>query len=318
MSQYSKIPVNAKGIIAGASSDAAIQPAANSSFRCTDLFVYSYGWWNTAGNATSDCNRFSICFMHHLQQLMESAPAAFPRFASGVSSLAVDLHWPSLLSENQSAARTFLDTGSFFSMQHRADDVGAHAGYSLLRAIIGECQRQPSLRVHLIGHSFGCRVLCSALQRLTSDSAAINTLSRLETRLSLVLLQAAADADSLAPGRVYGAILEAVPNLRVLVSKSDHDRVLGKWYPTAQRLAHLLVDPQRALGSVGPMGIARTSFAFLPGTSPVALLKKNFVVADLTTLHRVRVAMGAPDDSFSGQHTDINVPEVYELVARFL
>jgi hypothetical protein len=45
-----------------------------------------------------------------------------------------------MMSEDQQSVANFLEATSFFTMQQRADSVGRHAGYSLLRLMV---ERQP-------------------------------------------------------------------------------------------------------------------------------------------------------------------------------
>src|SRR5262249_10822145 len=157
-----------------------------------------HGWWNAASNAASEYNIFSIGFAQVLQSLVLRSPDQVPKFGGAFSPLALAVHWPSMLSDDQSSVVNFLEATSFFTMEHRADDVGQHAGYSLLRLLIEARAGKQPLRFNLIGHSFGCRVLCSALEALADDDATLGAAKAMNAVFNVVLLQAAADTDSLA------------------------------------------------------------------------------------------------------------------------
>src|SRR4029077_20322223 len=187
-------------------------------FAFTDVFVYSHGWWNTASSASAEYNVFSIGFAKTLQGLASANPSQCPKFGGAFSPLALAIHWPSMLSEDQSSVVNFLQATSFFTMQQRADSVGRHAGYSLLRLMIEQQRNDRPFRFNLIGHSFGCRVLCSALEALAEDADTLKKSA--ENAFNVVLLQAATDTDSLAPGQLYGKIQQAFGSLRLLVTTS--------------------------------------------------------------------------------------------------
>jgi hypothetical protein len=171
----------------------------------------------------------------------------------------------------------------------------------------------------MIGHSFGCRVVCSALQALTQDPATLGAAKTMNAVFNVVLLQAAADTDSLATGRAYGNVLTSIPNLRLLATVSGNDQALGKWYPAAQKLAHLFSDPVNAMGSAGPTGDLATKVdqRLQVGPQSVPAFTGKLGVADLTPLHQSRVNVPGASQKFGGQHSDINLPEIYELIARF-
>jgi len=319
VSHFLTVPVNENGIIFDVNIDKEIQCAAANPFAFTDVFLYSHGWWNSASSAVSEYNMFSIGFAQVLQSLVQKSPDQCPRYGGAFSPLALAVHWPSMLSDDQESVVNYLEATSFFTMEHRADDVGAHAGYSLLRLLIeARAGRQP-LRFNLIGHSFGCRVVCSALQALAKDPATLGAAKTMQAIFNLVLLQAAADTDSLAPGRLYGDVLTSIPNLRVLATVSANDEALGKWYAGAQKLAHLFSDPVNAMGSVGPTGALATPVdqRLQVGPQSVPPFTGKLGVADLTPLHQSRVNVPGASEKFGGQHSDINLPEIYELIARF-
>lgn len=314
MSNFVTAPINENGIILDGDIGDILKDAMSPPFRFTDVFLYSHGWWTDATGAAVDYNRFSMGFTKQLL-LIGATPPALPHLPA--SSFATAVHWPSMLSENQISIENYAEALSFYTMAKRADIVGQHGVYSLLRMFfesLGTLAAPPSLRVHLLGHSFGCRVVCSALEQILEDAVAIPSPVTLDT----VLLQAAFNNDELEPNGLYGNVSKL--NLRLLVTRSDGDTSLGKWYPIAERLVNLFSSrPVFALGAVGPSAGTQTQFGGMgtvtvgPGfTYPAVVpITQRLVVANLSPLH------AKPGDPFSGHHSDIYHDEIYQLIAGF-
>ena len=317
MSHFLTIPINENGIILDERFKDELQTAATDPFGFTDVFLHSHGWWNTASSASAEYNIFSLGFAKALQGLVCASPAQWPKIGAAFSPLALAIHWPSMLCAHQDSVANFLEATSFFTLQQRADSVGRHAGYSLLRLMIERQKDGQPYRFNLIGHSFGCRVLCSALQALVEDAEMVARLAGNE--FNVALLQAAADTDSLAPGQLYGKIQHCIPKLRMLVTTSASDTALGKWYPEAQRIAHLFSGPVDALGSKGPSGnlTVPVDQRFDVTSAIIPTFTARMGVANLTPLHRSTAAAYAAADNWSGQHSDINQPQIYDMLARF-
>jgi hypothetical protein len=317
MSHFLTVPINENGIILDQRFKEELQTAATDPFGFTDVFLYSHGWWNTASSASAEYNIFSLCFAKALQGLVCASPAQWPKIGAAFSPLALAIHWPSMLSEDQDSVANFMEATSFFTMQQRADSVGRHAGYSLLRLMIERQKDGRPYRFNLIGHSFGCRVLCSALQALSEDSGMVARLAGNE--FNVALLQAAADTDSLAPGQLYGQVQQCIPKLRMLVTTSANDTALGKWYPEAQRIAHLFSGSVEAMGSKGPTGnlAVPVEQRFDVTSAIIPTFTERLGVANLTPLHQSTAAAYGAAGNWSGQHSDINLPQIYDMLARF-
>lgn len=118
-------------------------------------------------------------------------------------------------------------------------------------------QIRPGVKVSLIGHSFGPRIIGGAMHLLAGGEIAGKRLPAEKTKdwttqrrnpVRAVLLAAAIDAHGLAPGGRYGlgvALLD-----QILITQNGCDRAL-RWYPRLYgRGGH------EALGAVGPCGLA--------------------------------------------------------------
>ena len=117
-------------------------------------------------------------------------------------------------------------------------------------------QLRPGVKVSLIGHSFGPRIITGALHLLAGGEVAGRSLppstvaawtGGKRNPVRAVLLASAIDADWLAPGGCHGLALSLVEQM--LVTCNGCDRVL-RWYPRLYGRG----GPQ-AMGFVGPCGI---------------------------------------------------------------
>jgi len=127
-------------------------------------------------------------------------------------------------------AREVLRTLSYYEMKNRAGSIG-QAGLGPYLATVH--QRAPQLRVHLVGHSFGARLVAFALPGLSAD--AVGAASPVK---SLSLLQAAFSHFTFSPEKP-GALKDVVNRVDgpLIATHSVHDRAVGTWYPAASRLS---------------------------------------------------------------------------------
>lgn len=115
---------------------------------------------------------------------------------------------------------------------------------------------RPGVKVSLIGHSFGPRIITGALHLLAGGEVAGRGLpddtvaawkGGKRNPVRAVLLGSAVDADWLAPGHCHGLALTVAD--RMLVTCNGCDRAL-RWYPRIYGR-----DGPQAIGFVGPCGI---------------------------------------------------------------
>jgi hypothetical protein len=105
----------------------------------------------------------------------------------------------------------------------------------------------------------------------------------------------------------------------MLVTTSASDTALCKWYPEAQRIAHLFSGRVNAMGAKGPTGDLHVPVdeRFDVTSAVVPTFTGRLGVADLTPLHRSRAAAYTAANNLGGQHSDINLPQIYDMLARF-
>jgi hypothetical protein len=80
---------------------------------------------------------------------------------------------------------------------------------------------------------------------------------------------------------------------------------------------------RQALGWAGPTDETKRDFTsttfllepgFIPSAMPLMGAGSRMLVADITAVHR---ASGFPANALKGHHSDIFLPELYRLIAKF-
>ncbi|MFH9724935.1 serine-threonine protein kinase [Streptomyces sp. NPDC017254] len=129
-------------------------------------------------------------------------------------------------------AREVLRQATYYVMKKRAGQVGA----SGLGPLLGEVARAaPGLRVHLVGHSMGARLVAYALKGLPSGARPVASVTLLQGAFSHYAFAARLPHDA---GR-SGSLRDVQLRVRgpVVACYSRHDSALGVMYPLASRLA---------------------------------------------------------------------------------
>lgn len=202
---------------------------------------------------------------------------------------------------------------TFWSMKKRANQMGENYLHGFVARLMAECS---GVRVHLMGHSFGCIVMSSAL----GGPGAVAPLPRPVT--SCVLVQGAMSlwafassipfkngmegyfAKVLADGKVSGPIATTV---------STHDYAVGRLYPWAAGVAgQVAYDPRNLpqFGAIGTFGICGT-------TATQESMRASNESYSFKTGHIYNVEGSkyiAKIDGASGAHSDIAGPEVAHLI----
>jgi hypothetical protein len=213
-------------------------------------------------------------------------------------------------------AKDALRMASYYEMKARAGDIGRN-GLGPLLARLHE--RQPGLRVHLLGHSFGARLVSFALSGITSAEAS--------PVASLCLIQGAfshwsfAPRDSM-PFGTAGALSRYADRVHgpLVATFSEHDWAVGRWYPQASFLARQdneNLDPDEpdrwgGMGSDGFQGVSPAGSFDLRPTGKVYSLEAG-------SFYRVNGSAVIADTSqspFSGAHSDIRHPQIAWLAVE--
>lgn len=208
-----------------------------------------------------------------------------------------------------SGAREVLRTMSYYEMKNRAGVVGERGLGPLLGTVAPDGS---SVRVHLMGHSFGGRLVAYSLNGLPRTASGPASPVK-----SLLLLQAAFSHFAFAdptPCRAVPRGSLAATRDRVdgplLATFSAADRAVGWWYPNASMLAHQdsqsLTDLAYQWGGMGHDGFqqspAGTTLPLKGTTYPFA--KEGIYLLDANDVIK------KPLSQFSGAHSDIVHDEI--------
>lgn len=155
------------------------------------------------------------------------------------------------------AARRIANFGTYYEMKQRAGTVGRVGLAPVLRRLR---DRHPALRLHLVGHSFGGRLVTVAAHALPPGTP----------DCSLCLLQAAFSHNGL--GQSYDAaghdgafralLAEKRASGPIVITHTKNDRAVGIAYPLASRIsrdaASALGDEDDPYGGMGRNGAQHT------------------------------------------------------------
>lgn len=153
------------------------------------------------------------------------------------------------------AAKNLLNGVTYYEMKARAGTVGEKGLAPLVKRIRS---RRDGLRIHLVGHSFGGRLVTAAASALPADALA-----------SMTLLQAAFShfgfADEWKPGQpggFRGAVTNKTVSGPVLITHTANDKAVGIAYAIASRIAgenaSSVGDANDTFGGIGRNGAQKT------------------------------------------------------------
>jgi hypothetical protein len=197
-----------------------------------------------------------------------------------------------------SGIRRFLNFTTYYRMKERAGIVGTKG----VATVIDKIRRKlPQVRLHLVGHSFGGRVV-------TAAADAIGGTHKID---SLTLLQAAFSHNGLAPkfdGKTDGFFRKIVTGKKVrgpvLITCTKNDKAVGIAYPLASRLAGqnaaALGDENDVYGGIGRNGAVKTPEA-LKGALLAVQEAYDFIPGKIYNLNA---------DAFIKDHSDVCGPQV--------
>ncbi|GAA5010489.1 serine-threonine protein kinase [Streptomyces siamensis] len=212
-------------------------------------------------------------------------------------------------------AHELLRQATYYAMKRRAGTVGERG---LGRAVGHLAQTAPDVRVHLVGHSFGGRLVSFALRGLPQGVRSVKSVTLLQGAFSHYAFAARLPHDPRASGVLDGQHHRVDGPL--VCCYSHFDSALGKIYPLASRMAGdsrtatAEFGLDRLLGAKwGAMG--HDGVQAVPGTKKYALaeaLRTRLPASGCVNVDAAAVVRrgGAP----SGAHSDICHRELAQLV----
>ncbi|MCX4630731.1 MULTISPECIES: serine-threonine protein kinase [unclassified Streptomyces] len=205
-------------------------------------------------------------------------------------------------------AKELLRQATYYQMKKRAGVVGERGLGPVLAELAGH---RPALRIHLIGHSFGARVVSFALRAVPDGTRYVKSATLLQGAFSHY-----AFADRLPHDKGSGGALRGMQRRvdgPVLACHSSYDSALKVFYPLASRMAGdsagLLGFDER-WGAIGHDGVQA-----VPGAPRISLdtaLREGVPEAGCVSVDTGSVVRrGGPP---SGAHSDICHEELARLV----
>ncbi|MER7899681.1 serine-threonine protein kinase [Streptomyces sp. NPDC096046] len=257
----------------------------------------------------------------------EGVPQSAPRMFAG-SSAAVCEEFARALAEPEApgaqqgfripnpwdGAHELLRQATYYAMKRRAGTVGERG----LGRVVGLLAKAaPGVRVHLVGHSFGARLVSFALRGLPDGVRTVKSVTLLQGAFSHYAFATRLPHDARAGGVLQGQQNRVDGPL--VCCHSRHDAALGTMYPLASRMAGdsrsaAELDLGRALGAKwGAMGYG--GVRAVPGTRAYPLaeaLEATLPASGCVNVDAAAVVRrGGPP---AGAHSDILHPELARLV----
>ncbi|HEY3477885.1 MAG TPA: serine-threonine protein kinase, partial [Streptomyces sp.] len=204
-------------------------------------------------------------------------------------------------------AKELLRQATYYAMKRRAGTVGQ---LGLGPALGRLAQASHGTRVHLVGHSFGARLVSFSLRGLPASAHNVASVTLLQGAFSHYSFCGPLPFDS--KGGALNGLQHRVSG-PLVACHSSHDQALGVFYPLASRLAG---DDESLLGLGDRWGaLGHDGFQSLDGCGALTLAQalagplptSGCVSVDVSTV----VCNGGPP---SGAHSDICHPELARLV----
>jgi hypothetical protein len=209
-------------------------------------------------------------------------------------------------------AKNLVNLVTYYQMKGRAGVVGEKGAYDLLRQIRAARPADGAnpLRLHLIGHSFGCRLVTAATAGpANAPPLPVDSLTLLQAAFSHFGFAQAYDGTHdgyfrrvvTDPARVRGPIV---------ITFTAKDKAVGLAYPIASRIARQIAaamgDANDPYGGLGRNGAQKT-----PGAETVTLGKVGTAYA-----FAMRGIYNLDSNAVIGGHSDLAHPEVaYAIVS---
>ena len=177
-----------------------------------------------------------------------------------------------LLSGVQAAARRIANFATYYQMKLRAGTVGSKGVADLLRRVRAA---KPAIRIHLVGHSFGGRLVIAAAHALPANTDLV-TMSLLQAAFSHNGLSEGFGEDHNEKGFFRALVDEKRMSGPIIITYTKNDKAVGIAYPLASRIAGQNAaalgdqnDPYGGMGRNGAQNTKETDNRFtlgLPGT----------------------------------------------------
>lgn len=204
-------------------------------------------------------------------------------------------------------ARNLLNFTTYYTMKKRAGLVGRNGVSALLRQLRA---KKGDLKLHLIGHSFGGRVVTAAADGVPGQAPVkVNTMTLLQAAFSHNGFSENYDGRG-SKGFFCAVVRDGKVSGPVLISHSVHDKAVGIAYPLASRIvgdaANGLGDENDKFGGMGRNGAQHTDKRVVGNLLPVSQ----------TYLFEGGRLYNLNADAYIKGHSDICKPEVVHALLQ--
>ena len=158
----------------------------------------------------------------------------------------------------RTAARNLMNFATYYQMKSRAGTVGSTGVYEVLRELRAA---NPNLKLHLVGHSFGGRLVTAAATGPSGKQPiGVDSLALLQAAFSHYGF--ADDYEGGKDGFFRSMITSKAVKGPAIVTHTDNDRAVGVAYPLASRIARQVAaglgDRNDRYGGIGRNGAQKT------------------------------------------------------------
>ena len=251
----------------------------------------------------------AVVFERAAQEPVAQAPAAGDEAPKGEGHAAGMLG--NLFSGATRAVQSLLNLTTYYEMKKRAGTVGA-TGVALL---IDKLSEEPSIqRIHLVGHSFGGRLVTATAANSKTDKV-----------YSLALLQAAFSHNGFSKS-FNGFFRSVVANKRVkgpiLVTHTKNDTAVGRAYPTASRIsgtnAESFGGADDEFGGIGSNGAQRMEAGEIAAETKQLLAVNQSYTWQPGKFHNLESSEFIVDPKGGDAHGFVHVPQVAWALSRVI
>ncbi|CAM5543852.1 Serine-threonine protein kinase OS=Streptomyces alboniger OX=132473 GN=CP975_06805 PE=4 SV=1 [Streptomyces alboniger] len=201
-------------------------------------------------------------------------------------------------------AHELLRQGSYYAMKRRAGAVGQLGLGPAVGLLAGDMS---GIRIHLIGHSFGARLVSYTLRGMPADVRAVKSVTLLQGAFSHYAFAGRVPHDTSRRGALYG--MQRRIDGPLVSCYSRHDDALGRLYPLASKLAGdstTFLNLWERWGAIGYNGIRSVG-----GTKRIKLGQKVPTKGCVSLDAAAVVRRGGPP---AGAHSDICHEELARVV----
>lgn len=214
-----------------------------------------------------------------------------------------------MLTQIDNGFENLLNLTSYYKMKARAGMVGKEGVAPLIDEI---AIAAPVRYIHLVGHSFGARLVTAAA--MTSTTGKLYSMSLLQAAFSHHGFGEVDQTGKYPPGYFRSVIEQRRVRGPILVTYSEHDGAVGKAYAIASRMSGDtsadLGGKTDLYGGMGANGALRVGEAFLnPAMSSLGATYSpySFIAG---RIHNLK------SDTFISGHSDVRNPEVAWAVGQ--